>query len=173
MDRPAKSLCEEAEFDVFFRKESKSLLHYLYYRFGDKALAQDMAQDAFVKLWKKCADVPLEKARGFLYTVATNLSTSAKRHGQVKLKYQEMALKTDSEKDNQSPEYVMLEKEFMDKLTSAIAALPERQRMAYLLNRVEKKTYREIAEMMEISVKAVEKLMHKALQKLRQQIGEI
>ena len=61
----------------------------------------------------------------------------------------------------------------MIKLEKAISSLPERQREVFLLNRIEKKTYREIAELSGVSVKAIEKLMHKALLKLRVEIENI
>jgi RNA polymerase sigma-70 factor (ECF subfamily) len=61
----------------------------------------------------------------------------------------------------------------MTKLENAISSLPERQREVFLLNRIEKKTFREIAELSNVSVKAIEKLMHKALIKLRTQINNI
>ncbi|NMM49601.1 RNA polymerase sigma factor [Marinigracilibium pacificum] len=168
-----KSICEEQNFDSFFKKEAKSLFSYLSYRFGNSEQANDAVQEAFVKLWQNCAEVQFEKAKGFLYTVATNLMTSVKRHEQVKLKYSERAVQINSGKaNNESPEYLIIEKEFMERLTQAINELPERQRTAYLLNRVDKKTYREIAEVMEISVKGVEKLMHKALIKIQKIIDE-
>ena len=52
-------------------------------------------------------------------------------------------------------------------LIDAIADLPENQRIVFLMNRLDKKTYKEIAELLDISVKAVEKRMHKALKELR------
>ncbi len=169
-----KSLCDESAFDAFFKDQAKPLISYLYYRFGDREQAQDVVQETFSKLWQQCAQVPLEKAKSFIHTVASNLFTSMKRHEQVKLKYQDRAVKIMSENINkESPEYIILEKEFMDKLTRSISALPEKQRAAYLLSRVEKKTYKEIAEVMEVSVKAVEKLMHKALKKIKDQMGDI
>ncbi|MEO1255390.1 MAG: sigma-70 family RNA polymerase sigma factor, partial [Bacteroidota bacterium] len=53
------------------------------------------------------------------------------------------------------------------KLTEAINELPDGQREVFLLNRVEGKTYAEIAEMIGVSVKAIEKRMHHALVHLR------
>ena len=52
-----------------------------------------------------------------------------------------------------------------------IANLSEKQREVFLLNRIEKKKYKEIAEMLGISVKAVEKRMHGALKSLREEIN--
>ena len=61
----------------------------------------------------------------------------------------------------------------MDKLQAAIAELSEAQREDFLLNRIDKKTYNEIAEMLDISVKAVEKRMHNALKQLRKLVKNI
>ena len=60
----------------------------------------------------------------------------------------------------------------MDKLQIAIDGLTLGEREVFLLNRIENKKYREIAEMLNISVKAVEKRMHGALIKLRKSVGK-
>jgi RNA polymerase sigma-70 factor (ECF subfamily) len=61
----------------------------------------------------------------------------------------------------------------MIRLKKVIAALPEKQREVFLLSRIDKKKYSEISEMLNISVKAVEKRMSQALVTLRDQIGNI
>ena len=166
-----KPMCDENQFDSFYSTNVKALRNYIYYKFGDADQADDVVQESFVKLWNNCAKVSLEKAKGFLYKVATNLATSLKRSEKVHLKYSERVVKSDL--DIESPEFVILEKEFMEKLSDAISSLPEKQREVFLMNRVEKKTYREIAEISGVSVKAIEKSMHKALVKLREKIGDI
>ena len=73
----------------------------------------------------------------------------------------------------ESPEYIMEEKEYMDKLQKAIEALTEEQRVTFLLNRIEGKKHQEIAEMLGISRKAVEKRIYKTLNILREKVGKI
>jgi RNA polymerase sigma-70 factor (ECF subfamily) len=63
--------------------------------------------------------------------------------------------------------------EFKIKLENSIASLSEAQRTAFLLNRIEGMKYVEIAEHLQISVKAVEKRIHHALLVLREEIGNI
>ena len=65
----------------------------------------------------------------------------------------------------------MEEKEFLKKLQTCISNLPEKEREVFLLSRKDKKTYREIAEIIGITQKAVERRMHLALLKLREQLG--
>ena len=74
---------------------------------------------------------------------------------------------------NESPEFILLEKEFLEKLENTIAGLPQKQREVFLLNRIEKKKYKEIAVLLNISVKAVEKRMHSALLIMREKIGNV
>jgi RNA polymerase sigma-70 factor (ECF subfamily) len=62
--------------------------------------------------------------------------------------------------------------EFKVKLEQAINDLPDGQREAFLMHRIDQMTYKEIAERLEISVKAVEKRIHKALVKLRGKLKE-
>ena len=165
------SICNPDTYDEFFRKNASLLRNFLLFKFGSQEDAEDLVQEAFIRLWKNCEKVPLDKAKSFLYTTASNLSISLKRREKVKLGFQQDSGFQD--RDQENPEFSLLEKEFHNKLQGAIERLPERQREAFLLNRIEKKTYGEIAEIMEVSVKAIEKLMHKALVKIRSEIGNI
>ena len=80
------------------------------------------------------------------------------------------------ETEKETPEKLeneLEEQEFKERLERAIAQLPEKQRIAFLMNRIDKKKYREIAEKLGISIKAVEKRMHLALQTMRKNIGNL
>lgn len=165
------SICNPDVYDKFFREQAVQLRNFLFFKYGSEKDAEDVVQESFIRLWNNCEKVPLEKAKGFLYTAANNLSLSMKRHEKVKLNHK-MEVKVE-DRDHQDPEFSLLEKEFQDKLKNAMEQLPDRQREAFLLSRIEKKTYQEISEIMGVSVKAIEKLMHKALIKIRRQIGNI
>nr|WP_103070261.1 RNA polymerase sigma-70 factor [Aquimarina sediminis] len=167
------STCNERAFDQFFKSHSQLLRNYIYYKFGDLEQAEDIVQDSFIKLWNNCSKVPLDKAKSYIYTIATNLGISNTRHQKVKFKYRDYITQRKTDVNNESPEFIALEKEYMEKLKSAIADLPDRQREVFLLSRIDKKTYKEIAELSNVSVKAIEKLMHKALVTLRKKIGNI
>lgn len=169
----SQNICEEKSFQLFFKSNATLLRNYLYYKFGSLDDIDDIVQDSFIKLWDNCAKVTSATAKSYLFRIAINLSTSILRHNSVKLKHQKEVLSINSDSTNESPEFILQEKEFMAKLEKAISSLPDRQREVYLLNRIEQKTYREIAELSGVSVKAIEKLMHKALLKLRKEIKNI
>ncbi len=161
--------CDEINFSAFFKVNIKPLRNYLLYKFGNKEKAEDMAQDAFVKLWQNCKSVPFDKAKSFLYTVANNNSLNVIAHEKVVLEYQKKNVSLD--KTNESPEFILEEKQFKEKLLKAIENLNETQRVAFLMHRIDQKKYSEIAEELNISVKAVEKRIHIALIELRKHIS--
>lgn len=167
------TICQEKSFQAFFNTHASLLRNFLYYKFGGLNEVDDIVQDAFIKLWNNCSKVTPSTAKSYLFKIAINQSTSLLRHNTVKLKHQKEVKQINNNISNQSPEFLLEEKEFRVKLENAISALPERQREVFLLNRIEKKTYREIAELSGVSVKAIEKLMHKALLKLRANIKNI
>ncbi len=169
MDNAGPGLCGQAVFSEFFRSHAKALRNYLYFKFGDRDQADDMTQEAFVKLWEKCSDVPLERAKSFLYTVANNASLNKIAHQKVVLSHAKSHAPASS--TNLSPEFLVEEEQFRQRLEAAIANLTEGQRTAFLLNRIEGKKYHEIADMLGISVKAVEKRIHGALLSLRENMG--
>ena len=73
--------------------------------------------------------------------------------------------------NEQSPQYALEEKEFKEQLENIIASMPEKQRDVFLMNRIDELTYKEIADRLELSVKAVEKRMHGALSFLRDKVN--
>lgn len=164
------SICIENIFSDFFKNNVKLLRNYLYYKFGNEEQANDITQDAFIKLWENCADVPIEKAKSFLYTVANNATLNQISHQKVVLNYAKNNTYTDE--NNLSPEFLLEEDQFKIKLEKAISNLTESQRTAFLLHRIEGKKYSEIAEIIGISVKAVEKRIHGALVALRTNIEQ-
>ncbi len=164
-------VCEESIYSNIFKTNVKSIRNYLYFKFGNEERANDMTQDAFIKLWENCADVPPEKAKSFLYTVANNASLNQIAHQKIVLNYAKNNVNTD--KTNLSPEFLFEEEQFKNKLEKAISNLTESQRIAFLMHRIEGKKYAEIAEILKISVKAVEKRIHGALLYLRKEIEQI
>ncbi len=164
-------ICNDLIFSKFFKSNAKTLRNYLYFKFGNEAQANDVTQEAFIKLWENCSSIPQEKAKSYLYTVANNATLNQIAHQKVVLNY--LKHNANLDETNLSPEFLLEEEEFKFKLNNAIGNLTEAQRTAFLLHRIEGKKYKEIAEMLNISVKAVEKRIHGALISLRMTIEQI
>ncbi|HVD97901.1 MAG TPA: sigma-70 family RNA polymerase sigma factor [Cytophagaceae bacterium] len=165
-----RSVCEEQNFQEIYRSHAKPLRNYLYYKSGDLEKAEDLSQEALIRLWENCKEVIFEKAKSYLYTIAHRLMLDHFRHQKVVL---EFVKESPAPITNQDPDFTLREKEFESILEKAIAELPEGQREAFLMNRIDKMSYAEIAETLGISVKAVEKRMHLALHSLKDKIKEL
>lgn len=162
--------CNEKLFSKFFLNNSKLLVNYIFYKCGNMELANDIAQEAFIKFWDNCEKIFPDKAKAYLFTIANNLFLNDYSKNKVILKFKNTAPKNYT---NESPEYLLEEKEFQTKLQNAISNLTEAQRIAFLMNRIDGKKYTEIAEILGITVKAVEKRIHNALISLRKEIENI
>jgi RNA polymerase sigma-70 factor (ECF subfamily) len=164
------NICKESIFSAIFIKYSKSLHDFLYYKYGEHLHPKDKVQEAFIKLWDNCKDIPFEKAKSFLFTVANNSILNDIKHRKVVLKYQNSKSKNYT---IESPQFLMEEQEYMQKYQRALSDLTDGQREVFLLNRIEGKKHKEIAELLDISTKAVEKRLYSALKRLRNQIEGI
>jgi RNA polymerase sigma factor (sigma-70 family) len=171
MKRPLHdTVCEERLFSSIFNKYAKDLHNFLYYRYGDLLNPKDKVQEAFVKLWEYCAKVSPDKAKSFVFTTANNLMLNEVAHQKVVLKHQQTKPQMYT---NENPEFLMMETEYNIKLQKALSNLTDAQREAFMMNRVEGKRFKEIAEILDISTKAVEKRIYGALEKLRKDIKEL
>jgi RNA polymerase sigma-70 factor (ECF subfamily) len=145
-------------------EQSEGLRNFMVYKTKSYQQAEDIVQEAFSKMWENCAKVVLDKAKSYLFTVANNLFLNQAKHQKVVLKFEQRG---HTQRTDEDPAFLLEEQEFKTRLEKAINDLPEGQREVFLMNRLDKMKYREIAEALNISVKAVEKRMHKALLALR------
>jgi len=162
-----KDVCDDEVFNEQFKAHSRDIHNFLYYQFGEQNFPQDIVQIAFLKLWDNCEKVPPEKARSYLFTVAYNQMLKELSKKKTALKYSDTKPKGYT---IESPEYVMEENEYMIKLQDALLSLTEDQREAFLLNRIEEKKHKEIAEMLGISRKTVEKRIYAAVRILNEKL---
>jgi RNA polymerase sigma-70 factor (ECF subfamily) len=165
----SKSVCEEDNFNAIYRGYAARLRNFVYYRAGDLERSEDIVQEAMIRLWENCAGVAYEKVQSFLYTVCNRLLIDKIRHDKVRLEF----IKSTPANTAEDASFSLQKKEFEKKLENAISALPATQREAFLMNRIDKMSYAEIAEMLDISVKAVEKRIHLALKTLKENVNEL
>ncbi|MFA9191481.1 sigma-70 family RNA polymerase sigma factor [Flavobacterium sp. FZUC8N2.13] len=171
MPEKKNSLCEESYFSEFYIKNIQSATNFAYYKSGDADAALDLVQEAFAKIWENCSQIDFSKVKTYLFTTVNNLFLNTVKHQKVVLAFAKETPNLD--RTNQSPEYLLEEEEFKLKLQNAIASLSEAQREVFLMNRIDGKKYREIADLLGITQKAVEKRMSGALKILKEQIENI
>lgn len=166
----AENICEQKVFESVYLEQAENLRNFLYYKCGNLQLAEDLTHDSFSKLWENCIKVIREKAKSYLFTIGNNLFLNQVKHEKIVLRFEKRPMK---KSDTQDPQYLMEENEFKALLENAISALPETQRTVFLMSRIDKLKYKQIAETLGISVKAVEKRMHKALKSLKEIYNKI
>jgi RNA polymerase sigma-70 factor (ECF subfamily) len=131
-----------------------------------KELSEDLAQEVFLKIWRKKSDLQINQSlEGYLATMAYHEAMAHFRKKTPELYH----IETESQ-DNLLSTNGHLEIEAQDlqeRVEHAIDRLPPRCRNVFVLSRYEGKSYKEIAEIMEISIKTVENQMIKALSSLR------
>ena len=135
------------------------LLGYAGRLLADRAEAEDIAQEAMLRLWRVAPDWRQGKAKvsTWLYRVVTNLCTDRLR---ARKRRQTDALDQVAEPEDSAPGVVasLIEADRMAALTAALAQLPDRQREAVVLRHIEGLKNPEIAEILQIGVEAVESL---------------
>ena len=152
------------EFKFLFDSCFDAVRSYLFYRGADKEQASDLAQDVFLRVWEKQLDVVPKTALRLLYKMAGDMFVSRYRRETLEMNYMK-SLKNDT--DDYSPEDQLRYNELKEKYTRALATLGEKQRTVFLMARMEGMKYHEIAERLNLSVKAVEKRMSIALDYLK------
>lgn len=158
---------EAAAFRELFDRHYTRAVNIAYRMLADRDLAEDIAMDAFVRIYEARASYnPQAKFTTFLYRVVANLSINAARRARAVTQepLDEARLQASSESD---PAAELQRAEASREVRAAILNLPENQRMALVLTRYDEMSYEEAAEVMGVSLKAIESLLHRAKRNLR------
>ena len=151
-------------FHETYERHHASLFRYLHRYTGDGDLADDLAQEAFVRLLR--SEVPESEARPWLFRVATNL---ARDHGR-RAKRGARLLAGEAERHGDDvtagPEEDLARARRVERVRAALAALDERERRM-LLMREEGFAYREIADAVGVAPGSVGTLLARALERFR------
>lgn len=156
-------------FKSVFNENYEYIRNYLFYLSGDIELAEDLVQDVFLQLWEKRKNVKDETVRSYLFSISRNAFLKNYRQKKYDLKFKSTYFE---QVEYKSPEYLLELKEFDQKLQKTISEMPEKCRVIYLMNRIDELTYAEIATNLQVSVKAIEKQMSKAIAILEKKLGK-
>lgn len=162
-----KEILNAQEFEQAFDLYYTLVRNFLYYKCSNAELAEDVAQDAFVKVWETREKIDKSSLKAYIYTIANNLLINQLKREQLKFKFLNLQTET---KEKVTPEFLMEMEEFDQKLQRTLAKIPDGAREVFLMNRIDGMKYHEIAEVLNLSMKAVEKRMSKALAILREEI---
>jgi len=154
----------KTEFKQLYDKYFDAIRTFIFYRCGDSDMASDMAQDVFMNVWKKRERLNNDHLKSLLYKMANDLVISNYRKNVLRNDFAQSMTVQD---EYQSPEDEMVYEELASAYAQAFEKMPETQRTVFLMSRNDELKYHEIAECLNISVKAVEKRMSAAVRYLR------
>lgn len=159
----------EEWFKKIFDRYYDPVRNYLYYLSGDIHWSDDAVQDLFMLVWERKDDLKEETIGPYMFKSAKNLFLKLKRHGTVHLKFEKSVPEGEQAVQSDEP----LEKEEFDRLLQeGISRLPEKCRTVFLMSRLDEMSNRQIADNLNVTVKAVEKQITKALKLLRMDLEE-
>lgn len=150
-------------FDLYYEK----VRSFAYYKTGNLQLSEDIVQDTFMKLWERRDKINEATVKSLVYTIAENSIKNYFKHKKAEYNF---VLKTQPFNVSESADFMLEEEEFNRFLNKTLAEIPEKSRVVFLMNRIDKLTYAEIAACLNVSVKTVEKRMTIALKIIRKRI---
>ena len=159
------------DVNTLYQLHGKELLHHLMRFVKCSETAQDLVQESYLILMNTSAETVIDHPRGFLYRTASNLALDHLRHNKIIERHQQVAQLAEQ------PLHAAAESEIADAqwrtlLHQAIAELPPRCRDVFMLHKLRGLSYREIAQLLDISESAVEKHIIKGLQHCRKRLGK-
>lgn len=161
-------MLSKIEFKQLFDSYFDMIRSFIFYRCGNTDIAQDMAQDVFMKVWEKRDQLNKYHLKSLLYKMANDIVISNYRKDITRLNFEQSITIS-----NDNPllfEDELAFKELSYSYTKALEQMPETQRVVFLMSRNDGLKYKEIAICLDIGVKAVEKRMSAALQYLRSKL---
>ena len=162
-------LGDEAAFDLIFRTWYAPLVQFAERMLREREAAEETVQDVMLELWKRRASLVIQGSpQAYLFQSTRNRALNRLRHLRVENREE---FDTDTLAAPSSADAGASEQEIEVALREAIASLPPRCRQVFDLNRVQGLKYAEVAAALDISVKAVEAHMARALRTLRERLA--
>jgi RNA polymerase sigma-70 factor (ECF subfamily) len=165
---------DEASFAILLRRYRLPLVGYFCRMVGDPGLAEDLAQEVFLRVYKSRERYqPEARFTTWLYHIATNLALNA-----IRDRKDEVADPADDDGDDgpvrerfvdpqPTVEQRLVQSDRQRLIRQAVEALPEKQRAAVILHKYQEVDYRQIAGILRVSESAVKSLLFRAYETLR------
>lgn len=162
---------DQFAFELLYKKYFPPLAQFLYRYVHSTHIAEDLVHNVFYSLWNnrdKLHDV--DSLRPYLYRACRNQAYKYLRKEHETLTPLEIMNSYDNSHDHSPDEFLEIS-ELERAVVKAVSDMPERRRQIYLMHRENGLTYREIAEVLDLSVKTVETQIGRSLKYLRDKLA--
>ncbi len=158
-------MSDEADFDLFYREMHPRLWAYLVRVTRERPLAEDLAQESFVRLLaSRGAALPTDQRRAYLFRIAENLARDA---GRRRARAPAQSLEQAVEPAAAPPPDPM-----GARTEAAFASLPDRERKLLWLAHVEDWSHAEIAALLGLASGSVRVLLHRARRRFQERLDQ-
>lgn len=153
-----------ATFNEIYGKYSKGVFQFVLYLSGDWARAEDITAEVFLRLWTSESEIRTATVKAYLFTIARNLYLEQWRRERRK-----SSLEGDI--PFQAPQLPdLMNRQEVERVTAALAQLPELERAALLLRAEDELSYAVIGELLEIPEASARMKVFKARMKLTEML---
>lgn len=162
---------DQVAFERLFKTYYFKLTRFAWRYVKSKAIAEELVQEVFANIWENREHwQPTESLKLYLYQSVKYQALDYLKHEQVREEYdpQWMERRDNPTIDFEDPRR---KQQIREAINREIEALPPRSKMTYKLHRYDGLTYKEISEVMDISVKTVESQMTRTLKRLRESLS--
>ena len=160
-------LGDQKSFDLLFQKYYNSLCNYAYLYLKENAQTQEIVADVYLKIWNNRQSIEIRtNLKSYFLRSTHNAVISYLRKSRMKT----ISLTQNDEIDERfeaSPETLLINKETCNLFGKMIGELPKQAGLVFRLHKVDGLTYKQIAEVLELSLKTVENHMGRALKMMR------
>lgn len=169
-----------ASFALLLEKHRSPVVHFLYRMVQDFAIAEELGQEVFLRVYRSRATYePTAKFTTWLFRIATHLALNWLRDGRNERNQERIdndsegvpALQVSDRKPSVEQKLVYQVK--LQEVRTAIAGLPEKQRVAVLMHKYEEMEYSQIAAVLTCSESAVKSLLFRAYETLRARLSHM
>jgi len=141
----------------------------VYKMIGDSTLAEDLAQEVFVEVWKRRGSLDVNLSlRGYLRRIAVNKTLNHIRSKKMNFEEEDAILQVPSTEN--STQKILEAEDLQKAINDSIDSLPNKCRVVFGLSRFEELSYKEISSELGISIKTVENQISKALKLVRKAV---
>lgn len=163
---------DESAYKEIFIAFYKPLHQFAFSFVKSKELAEEVVSDVFLRIWMTRSDLErIENLKVYLYVSIKNTSLKylLKQHKQVAISIDELEIELESFSRN--PEELMLTAEMMNRIKSAVNDLPPRCKLIFKLIKEDGLRYKEVAEILNISIKTIDNQLAIALGKINKAVS--
>jgi RNA polymerase sigma-70 factor (ECF subfamily) len=164
-------------FEELFKQTFPRMIGYCRLFIKDQAQANDLVQECFVKLWEKRSTIKISQSvKSLLFVMLRNKCLNYLRDQ----KLHDFEKDIESIKENElqhlyqldfiGKEEKSVEERLIEAIRESVEKLPEKRKLVFVKTKIEGKKNKEVAEELDISVKAVEKHLHQAKEQIRHEM---